>query len=186
MSMDATITRAKQRMEKAVEVTRREFASIRTGRATTVLLDGIKVEAYGSTVPLVQVASMSAPEPRLLVVQPWDRSLIPDVEKAIQRSDLGLTPSNDGTVIRLPIPQLTEDRRKDLVRLVRRVAEEGRVAIRNVRRDSNEDLKKREKTKEISEDESHRLGDEIQELTDEYIAELDEALSRKEKEIMEV
>lgn len=186
MSEDPTIARGKQKMERAVEIMHREFSSIRTGRATTALLDGIKVEAYGSTVPLVQVASLSAPEPRLLAVQPWDRSLIPEVEKAIQKSDLGLTPSNDGTVIRLPIPQLTEERRKDLVRLVRRVAEEGRVAIRNVRRESNEELKKREKNKEISEDESRRLADQVQNLTDELISELDGMLSNKEKEIMEV
>jgi ribosome recycling factor len=186
MSDDATIARAKQKMEKAVEVIQREFTSIRTGRATTALLDGIKVEAYGSPMPLVQVASLSAPEPRLLVVQPWDQTLIPEVEKAIQKSDLGLTPTNDGTVIRLPIPQLTEERRKDLVRLVKRVAEEGRVAIRNVRRDSNEDLKKREKEKEISEDESRRLTQQVQDLTDKYIKEMDGILTEKEKEIMEV
>ncbi len=186
MSEDETIARAKQKMEKAVEVIQREFASIRTGRATTALLDGIKVDAYGSTVPLVQVASTSAPEPRLLVIQPWDQSLIPEVEKAIQKSDLGLTPNSDGTVIRLPVPQLTEERRKDLVRLVRRVAEEHRVAIRNVRRDANEDLKKREKSKDISEDDNRRLSQQVQELTDKYIAEMDAMLTDKEKEIMEV
>ncbi len=186
MSEDETIGRARQRMEKAVEAIRREFSSIRTGRATTALLDGIKVEAYGSTVPLVQVASLSAPEPRLLVVQPWDRTLISDVEKALQKSDLGLTPNNDGTVIRLPVPQLTEERRKDLVRLVRRLAEEHRIAIRNIRRDCNEELKKREKSKEISEDESRRLTVQVQELTDKYIAEMDSTLAGKEKEIMEV
>ena len=186
MSEDQTITRARQKMGKAVEVIQREFASIRTGRATTALLDGIKVEAYGSTVPLVQVASVSAPEPRLMVVQPWDQSLIPAVEKALQKSDLGLTPNSDGTVIRLPIPQLTEDRRRDLVRLVRRISEEHRVAIRNVRRDCNDDLKKREKNKEISEDDTRRLTQQVQDLTDEFIAEMDGMLADKEKEIMEV
>ncbi|MCK4547046.1 MAG: ribosome recycling factor [Candidatus Eisenbacteria sp.] len=186
MSDDETIARANQKMGKAVEVIQREFASVRTGRATTVLLDSIKVEAYGSTVPLVQVASLSAPEPRLLVVQPWDQTLLPEVEKAIQKSDLGLTPANDGTVIRLPVPQLTEERRKDLVRLVKRVAEEGRVAVRNVRRDSNEELKKREKAKEISEDENRRLAQQVQDLTDEHIKEVDSTLADKEKEIMEI
>jgi ribosome recycling factor len=186
MGDDPTVARTKQKMEKAIDVIQREFASIRTGRATTALLDGLRVEAYGSTVPLQQVAGLSAPEPRLIVIQPWDRSLIPDVEKAIQKSDLGLTPSTDGAVIRLPIPQLTEERRKDLVRLVRRMAEEHRVAIRNVRRDSNEELKKREKTKEISEDGSRRLTHEVQELTDKMIRELDGLLAGKEKEIMEV
>lgn len=177
----------RERMDKAIESVRREFAKIRTGKATVSLLDGVKVEAYGSTVPLRQVANISVPEARLLVVQPWDRKLLGDVEKAIQSADLGLNPSNDGNIIRVPIPPLTEERRRELVRYVHKLAEEGRVAVRNIRRDVNEQLKEKQKAGDISEDEYHRAHDKtIQEMTDGSIHDIDQALATKETELMEV
>ncbi len=177
---------AKERMEKTVEAIRHEMATVRTGRASPSLLDGIRVNYYGSPVPISHVANIGIPEPRLIVIQPWDKTVLPEVEKAILASKLGLTPSNDGHVIRLPIPELTEERRKDLVRLVRKLAEDGRVAVRNIRRDGNETLKEFEKESEISEDNSHRAQKEIQELTDKFIEEIDDILEKKEQEIMEV
>jgi ribosome recycling factor len=177
---------AQIRMHKSVETIQQEFAKIRTGRATTALLDGIKVSYYGSMVPLSQAATITTPEPRLLVIQPWDKNMIGEIEKAILKSDLGLTPSNDGTFIRIPIPQLSEERRHDLVKLVRKFAEEGRIAIRNVRRDANDHLKRMQKNHEISEDELSVVLDEIQELTDKYITDIDDLLKKKEHEIMEV
>jgi ribosome recycling factor len=184
---DQIFADAKARMERAVDAMRKEFAKIRTGKATVALLDGVKVEAYGSTVPLRQVANISVPEARLLVVQPWDKKIMGDVEKAIRSADLGLNPSNSGTLIRVPIPPLTEERRKEMVRYVHKLAEEGRVAIRNVRRDVNEILKQRLKDGQISEDEFHRAHDKvIQEMTDERIREVDHILATKETELMEV
>jgi len=184
---DQIFADAKARMEKAVDSMRREFAKIRTGKATVSLLDGVKVEAYGSTVPLRQVANISVPEARLLVVQPWDKKIMGDIEKAIRSADLGLNPSNNGTLIRVPIPALTEERRKEMVRYVHKLAEEGRVAVRNVRRDVNEILKQRQKDGQISEDEFHRAHDKvIQEMTDERIREVDHVLAAKETELMEV
>ncbi len=177
---------AKERMKKAVEAVRHEMATVRTGRATPSLLDSVRVNYYGSSVPINHVANIGIPEPRLILIQPWDRSVLPEIEKAILASNLGLTPSNDGHVIRLPIPELTEERRKDLVRLVRKLAEDGRVAIRNIRRDANETLKELEKEGEISEDDSHRAQKEVQELTDKFIEEIDDILEKKEEEIMEV
>jgi len=178
---------AEQRMEKTVEALRREFAKIRTGKATVSLLDGVKVEYYGSGVPLSQVANISVPEPRLLVVQPWDKKIVGDIEKAILTADLGLNPSNDGNLIRVPIPPLTEERRKEMVRFAHKLAEEARVAVRNVRRDVNDALKKKLKDGDISEDEFHRAHDKtVQELTDEHIAAVDRSLATKEKELMEV
>jgi len=177
---------AKERMEKAIDVLRKDFASIRTGRASLSLLDGITVDYYGTQTPLNQVAALSVPEPRTIAIQPWEQRIIPDIEKAILRSDLGLTPTNDGKIIRINIPPLTEERRKQLVKVVRKRAEEARVAIRNIRRDLNEDLKKMEKNKEISEDELKRDLEEVQKITDEYIKKVDEVLEMKEKEIMEV
>lgn len=177
----------RERMSKAVESVGREFARIRTGKATVSLLDGVKVEAYGSTVPLRQVANISVPEARLLVVQPWDKTLLGDLEKAIQSADLGLNPSNDGNLIRVPIPPLTEERRKEMVRYVHKLAEEGRVAVRNIRRDVNEHLKQQHKSGEISEDDYHRAHDKtIQEMTDDSIREIDQTLAAKEAELMEV
>jgi ribosome recycling factor len=173
-------------MEDVIGATKRAFSSVRTGRANPALLDRIQVSYYGTPTPLNQMASVSVPEPRLLVITPWDKSSIRDVEKAILMSDLGLVPNNDGTVIRIAIPTLTEERRKELVRLVRKDAEEHRVAVRNIRRDLNDAVKKMEKNGEISEDESRRIQDEIQEQTNDFISRIDELLKAKEKEIMEV
>lgn len=176
----------KARMEEVIARTKKAFASVRTGRANPALLERIVVSYYGTPTPLTQMASVTVPEPRMLVITPWDKSSIKDIEKAILASDLGLVPSNDGTVIRLAIPPLTEERRKDLVKLVRKDAEDHRVAVRNIRRDLNEIAKKMEKDGEISEDELRRAQDEIQKLTDRYIEEIDQLLKVKEKEIMEV
>ena len=174
------------RMMKAVASTNHELSKIRTGKATTALLDGIRVEYYGNKVPLNQAATLSVPEPRMITVQPWEKSLASEISKEIMKSDLGLNPVQDGNMIRIPIPQLNEERRKDLVRLVKRLAEEGRVAIRNVRRDANDHLKKAEKAHEISEDDMHRTVDEVQKMTDEHIAEIDKLVIAKEAEVMEV
>jgi len=185
--LDELFADARDRMNKAVESVKREFAKIRTGKATVSLLDGVKVDCYGSTVPLRQVANISVPEARLLVVQPWDKKLVGEIEKAIRSADLGLNPSSDGNLIRVPIPPLTEERRKELVRYVHKLAEEGRVAIRNIRRDVNDVLKQKEKAGEISEDEFHRAHDKtVQEMTDESIREVDQILAVKEEELMEV
>ncbi|MBI2952574.1 ribosome recycling factor [bacterium] len=177
---------ARSHMQKAVESVQHEMALIRTGRATTNLLDVVRVEYYGAHVPVNQVATIGVPEPRLLTIQPWDKSAISAIEKAILASGLGLTPSNDGTIIRLPIPQLTEERRKDLVRVVHKLAEEGRVSIRNARREANEMLKEGEKEGEIPEDDCKKAQKHVQDLTDEHIKKIDEILKRKETEIMEV
>jgi len=178
--------KAEDRMKKVVEDIRHEFAGIRTGRATPGLLRDVKAECYGTVMPINQVASISIPEARLIEIRPWDTSTLKDIEKGILQSDLGLTPSTDGKVIRLKIPSLTEERRKDLVRMVRKIAEDHRVSIRNIRRDANDELKSAEKSKEISEDARRREGERIQKLTDQYIKTLDEILGQKEKEIMEV
>ncbi|HDZ11561.1 MAG TPA: ribosome recycling factor [Bacteroidetes bacterium] len=177
---------AEMRMRKSLEAIQSEMAKIRTGKATTSLLDMIKVNYYGSQVPLKQVANITVPEPRLLSVQPWEKNLIPEIEKAILKSDLGLNPSNDGKTIRIPFPQLTEERRKELVKLVKKMAEEGRIAVRNIRRDVNEHIKKAQKNHELTEDQEHDELDEIQKLTDEYIEKIVKILAEKEKEIMEV
>jgi ribosome recycling factor len=184
--IDEVLAETEERMKKSLAALKRELAGIRTGRATTALLDSVKVEAYGQTMPLNQVASISVPESRLLLVQPWDRSIVADVEKAIHKSDLGLVPNTDGNVIRLVIPPLTEERRQDLVKIVRKHAEESRVSVRNKRRDANDGLKKGQKDGAISEDQSHKAMDKVQELTDKYVAEIDATLEAKEKEIMEV
>jgi len=176
----------RKNMDKVIEATKRDFSVIRTGRANPAILERVQVECYGSETPLKQIAGISAPEPRLLVVQPWDKSIINEVEKAIQKADLGLNPTNDGTVIRLAIPQLTEERRKELVRMVKKEAEEKRVLVRNIRREAKEKIKKLEKDGSISEDESRKTMDEIQKLTDEYVADIDKLLANKEAEIMEV
>lgn len=174
------------RMKKALEAIRKELASIRTGKATTSILDGIRVDYYGTMTPLSQVANLSAPDARLLVIHPWEKKMIPDIVKAIQKSDLGLNPQSDPNVIRLPIPPLTEERRKDLVKLVKKLGEEGKVALRNIRRDSNEALKKAEKDKKISEDESRKAQEHVQKTTEEYTEKIEEMLKKKEQEIMEV
>ncbi|GAE24284.1 ribosome recycling factor [Halalkalibacter wakoensis JCM 9140] len=177
---------AEQRMSKAIEALNRELAKLRAGRANPALLDRVTVEYYGAETPLNQLATISVPEARLLLIQPFDKSSIANIERAIQMADLGLTPSNDGTVIRLTIPPLTEERRKDLVKLVKKAAEEAKVAVRNVRRDANDELKKLQKDGEMTEDELRRSNDDVQKVTDKSIAQVDEVAEKKEKEIMEV
>jgi len=184
--IEETKNDAKKRMELAVENVRSEFAKFRTGKASPALLEGIQVEYYGSKVPIKQVANVSAPEPRLLVVQPWEKRLIGDIEKAILKSDLDLNPTSDGIVVRIPIPQLTEERRLSLVKVAKKVGEDGKIAIRNVRRDANDKLKKAEKTHDISEDNLHSTQDDIQKLTDDFVKKIDELFAIKEKEIMEI
>lgn len=180
------IQKAKERMESSVSAFRREIATIRAGRANPSILDKVVVDYYGAPTPLNQLATISAPEARLLVIQPYDKSALGDMEKAIQKADLGLSPSNDGDLIRISIPQLTEERRQELVKIVKKYAEEGKVAVRNIRRDSNDELKKAEKNGDLTEDDLHRATDEIQKLTDSQIRHIDEIASAKEKEIMEV
>jgi len=175
-----------ERMSRTIEVLKKELASIRTGRASLALLDGIMVNYYDTPTPLQQLASLSVPESRQIAIQPWDPKVIPDIEKAILKSDLGLTPMNDGRLIRINIPPLTEERRKQLVKTVRKKAEDSRVSIRNIRRDAIEELRKLEKEKHVSEDIVKKSQDEIQKLTDSFIAKVDEVLQNKEKEIMEV
>lgn len=185
-TIDQVKAESKTRMKKTIEDLSREIASIRTGRASLSILDSVRVDYYGTPSPLNQVANLSIPEPTLILIQPWDTSQIAGIEKAILSSDLGLNPSNDGKVIRLQIPALTEERRKDLVKHLHNIVEQHRVAARNVRRDANEVLKKLLKDKKISEDEQRRSQDETQKLTDEAIAELDKVGKAKEHEIMEI
>src|SRR5690242_6940137 len=179
MAREILLQETEERMKKTLESTRKELASIRTGRATTSLLDTVHVSYYGNPAPLSQVASVSAPEPRLLVVQPWDKSLIHEIMKGIQRADLGLNPTDDGTVIRVPIPTLTEERRKEMVKLVGKLAEEGRVHIRQIRRDANDELKTRLKKGIIPQDDEKRSEQDIQKLTDRYVTTIDELLQKK-------
>jgi ribosome recycling factor len=180
------IANTKDRMAKAIQAYSRELASVRAGRASASLLDRITVDYYGAPTPVNQLAGISVPEARLLVIQPYDRSVLGDIEKAILKSDLGLNPSNDGTLIRIMIPQLTEERRKDLVKVVKKASEEAKIAIRNIRRDGNDDLKKLEKNGEITEDAQRGFSEDIQKITDEYIAKIDQITKDKEKEILEV
>lgn len=177
---------AEEKMKKTVEAMRKDLTSIRAGRANPALLDKVQVDYYGTMTPINQLATISAPEPRLLVIQPWDKSVIASIEKAILKSDLNLNPSNDGNIIRIPIPQLTQERRMELVKLVKKKAEEYRVHIRNIRREANDKIKSLEKDKSISEDEAKRAQDKIQKITDSYIEQVDTVLSNKEEEIMEV
>lgn len=178
--------KVKANMEKSLDSLKREFGKVRTGRASISLLDGIKVNYYDVPTPLNQIASLNIPESRSITIQPWDKQIIGEIEKAILKSELGLTPINDGNIIRINIPILTEDRRKQLVKLVKKMAEEGKVAIRNIRRDTNENLKQLKKDKELSEDETRRKQSKIQEITDEFIKNIDELLKHKEEEIMEI
>jgi ribosome recycling factor len=173
-------------MDSALESLRREFGGVRTGKATPTLLDTVRVEAYGSKVPLNQVGTVAAPEPRLLTVTPWDKSMIKAIEKGLRESDLGVNPSNDGSIVRIPLPPLTEERRKEFVKLLHKLAEEGRVAIRQARKDANEDIKGRQKKESLSEDDVRREQDKVQKLTDQYIAKVEEVLKHKEAEVMEV
>lgn len=177
---------AEYKMKKAIEITKDELSHIRTGRASTVLVEKVQVEYYGVATPLKELANISVPEADLIIIQPWDKNCVNDVEKAIWKADLGLTPNNDGTIIRLPIPPLTEERRKDMVKIVKKEIESTKVAIRNIRREINDKIKKMEKNSDISEDESKDAQKEVQELTDRHIKEADEICKNKEVEIMKV
>lgn len=177
---------ASRRMDKSVEAAAHEFATVRTGRASAAMLDRIEIDYYGQPTPLKQLATINVPEPRLLTIQPFDPGSLKQIERAIQESDLGLTPSNDGKIIRLPVPQLTEERRKELVRVVRQLAEDGRVAVRNIRRDVMHDLKELVREGEVGDDEERRAEERAQKVTDEHVGRIDELLKRKEAEIMEV
>lgn len=184
--MQEILDDAKRRMEGAAKALASEFGTVRTGRASTALLDRVTVEAYGTRTPLNQVAGVNAPEPRMITVQPYDPSLLPAIEKALMESDIGLTPSNDGRIIRLPVPMLTEERRKEMVRLVHKMAEEARVAVRNVRKDVLKELKADEKDGGVSRDELARAEAEVQKLTDAEVKVIDDLMARKEAEILEV
>ena len=182
--MQAVIREVETRMQGALDALGREFAGVRTGRASTGLLEGIRVDYYGTPTPVPQVASLSVPDPKTLLIQPWDASLLPAIEKAIMKSDLGLTPANDGKVIRLVMPPLNEERRKQLAKAVGKLAEDARVAIRNIRHDANKKLKTMEKEKKISEDDGRRGQDQTQKTTDKFIQRVDELLKKKEQEIL--
>lgn len=186
MDTDSVLLDAEERMEKAIANLDREFSRLRTGRASTALVDNIKADYYGTPTPIAQMASVAVPDSRTLTIQPWDKGGMAAVEKAILKSDLGLTPINDGKVIRISIPPLTEERRKDLVKVARKYGEEARVAVRNVRRDANDSLKRAEKEKTITEDALKRGTDEVQKLTDKYVGEVDARCQTKEKEIMDI
>lgn len=183
-----TKKKAEEKMSKALESLKREYATIRTGRASLGILDGITVNFYGTPAPLNQVANLSVPDPKLITIQPWEAKMLGEIEKAILKSDVGLTPSNDGKIIRLSIPPLTEERRQQIVKHARKLAEDSRIAVRNIRRDINDELKKKAKDKDahVSEDETKKLQDEIQKVTDNFVKKVDELLAHKEKEIMTV
>ncbi|WLR52369.1 ribosome recycling factor [Bacillus tianshenii] len=183
---ESILKNSSDKMDKAIQAFRRELSTVRTGRANPAILDKVQVEYYGAMTPLNQLATISTPEARLLVVTPFDKSSIGEIEKAIQKAELGLTPSNDGNVIRIAIPALTEERRADLVKLVRKYGEEAKVAVRNIRRDANDDLKKKEKNGDITEDDLRGYTDSVQKETDKHISEIDQITKDKEKEIMEV
>jgi len=182
---DEIIAELREKMTKTGEALKRDFNKIRTGRASTALLDDIRVDCYETQMPIEQVASIAVPESRLITIQPWDQSIIGEIEKSILKSELGLTPMNDGKIIRIPIPPLTEERRKELAKLARKMAEECKISIRNHRRDANEMFKELNKEKEISEDGFHKSQDEVQKITDEFIKKTDEITAEKEKEILE-
>ena len=184
--MQTVIKDLETRMQAAVDLLSREFSGVRTGRANTALLDGVRVEAYGVQTPVSQMASLSVPDPKTLVIQPWDTSQMPAIEKAILKSDLGLTPSNDGKVIRLVMPTLTEERRKQLAKTVGKLAEEARVAVRNIRRDANDRIKVIARDKKVAQDEERRSHDQIQKATDRFIARVDELTAKKEQEILSI
>jgi len=181
-----SLDKARQRMESALEALRREYASVRTGKASPALLDSIRVEAYGSKVPLNQVGTVAAPEPRLLTITPWDKSLLKEIDRGLRESDLGLNPSNDGSIIRIPIPALTEERRREFVKHLHKIAEEARIAVRQARKDANDEVKASQKKEGLSEDDVRREQDKVQKLTDQYIGKVEEILKHKEAEVMEV
>jgi len=186
MTVKEIIEAHEGKMKKALEVLRKEYATLRAGRATPSILDKVMVDYYGTATPLNQAATISVPDARTLIIQPWEKAMLAKIEKAILKSDVGITPNNDGTVIRLTIPQLTQQRRAELVKMVHKKAEETRVAVRNLRRDANEMLKKLEKDKTVSEDEAKKAQDDVQKLTDKYVKEIDKIAAAKENEIMEV
>jgi ribosome recycling factor len=186
MTVDELVEDAKTRMDKSVEAMRHELTGVRTGRASAALLDRVQVDYYGTRTPLSQLAQISVPDARLLTITPYDKSAIKEIERAVLESDLGLNPANDGNVVRLPIPQLTEDRRKELVKVARHIAEEGRIAVRNVRRDALHHLKDLDRAGEAQADDVHRAEDRVQKLTDEHVKRIDEVLKGKEAEILEV
>ncbi|MDX9709939.1 MAG: ribosome recycling factor [Trichloromonas sp.] len=180
------VTKARSAMDKAIESLKKDFTKVRTGRASVSLLDDVRVDYYGTPTPLSQLGTLAVPEPRLITIQPWEKKLLPEIEKAIFKADLGLTPNSDGQLIRMAIPPLTEDRRKEMVKMLKRMAEDTKVAVRNIRRDANDAVKKLAKDKEISEDDAKRVEKEIQDLTDKFVARADEAVAVKEKEVMEI
>jgi ribosome recycling factor len=184
--IDEVLSEARSGMDKAIKALKKELTKVRTGRASTALLDDVKVEYYGVPTPLSQVATLSAPEARLITVQPWEKNLLPAIEKAIFKADIGLTPSSDGQLIRLPVPALTEERRLEMVKLIKRMAEDARISVRNARRDANENLKMLEKEKEITEDEQKRGEKDVQQLTDEYTSNIEVVIQSKERELLEV
>ena len=186
MALEELLAQTETRFKKAIDALKHDVATVRTGRAAPSLVEQLEVEAYGVPTPLIQLAQINAPEPRLLTVQPFDPSSLPTIERTIQESDLGLTPSNDGKIVRLPIPQLTEERRKELVKVARQMAEDGRVAIRNVRRDVMHHLKELVDKGEVGSDEEHRAEERVQKLTDDHTHKIDDLLRRKEEEILEV
>ena len=181
-----SIKNAKEKMEAALTAVSRDFATVRTGKATPAILDTVQVDAYGSKMPINQLATVSSPEASLLVVQPFDGSLLADIERAIQTADLGFNPANDGTIIRIPVPPLNQERRKEYVKLLHKLAEDGRVSVRHARQEARDDIKKQMKDHELAEDEGHRKMDEAQKLTDRYIGQIDELLEHKEEDVMQV
>ena len=186
MQLNEIYETAEEKMSKAIDAVDHEFSGLRTGRASVALIDGIQVEAYGSRMPLKQVASISTPDARTLVIQPFDKTMTPIIEKALLGANLGMTPNNDGKIIRLNIPPLTEDRRKDLVKMAKKMAEDGRISIRNSRRQANDDVKKTEKDNDIAEDEREKATKHVQDITDKFVKKIDDLLAKKEKDIMEI
>ncbi len=184
--IDEILSKAQHHMDRSLEALLENFGTVRAGRATTSILDTVKVDYYGTPTPISQVANLSVPEPRMILVQPWEKKMLDAIQKAIMTSDLGLNPGNDGSVVRVPLPELTEERRKDLVKQVHKLAEDGKIALRNVRRDANDHLKKALKAGEISEDDERRALKEIQDLTDEHVKKIDELLKHKEEDILAI
>jgi ribosome recycling factor len=180
------VAKTRAAMDKSVEALKKDFTKVRTGRASAALLEDIRIDYYGTPTPLNQIGTLAVPEPRLITIQPWEKKLIPEIEKAILKSDLGLNPASDGQLVRVVIPALTEERRREMVKMIKRMGEEAKIAIRNLRRDANDSLKKMEKSKEISEDDLKRGEKEIQDLTDAYVKKTDEVVAAKEKEVMEI
>ncbi len=184
--MDELFKELERKMDNAIEVLKKEFQKVRTGRANPAILDNVTVDYYGTPTPINQVGNVSVPDPQMIMVSPWEKKMLSEIEKAIQKADLGLTPQNDGNIIRLPIPPLTEERRKEMVKQIKKIGENAKIPIRNVRREGNEKLKKMEKNKDISQDEQKQRIDEIQLITDSHVATVDELMAEKEKELMEV